>query len=64
MGIKTVTPTVGIVRTERTVKDVEWWKEMVRGIYKQMVSGIAPPRPEGWQCSPKYCGYWERCRGV
>ncbi len=22
------------------------------------------PNPNGWHCSPKWCGYWERCMGL
>jgi len=28
-----------------------------------MKTGIAPPRPGGWWCSEKWCGYWPMCRG-
>jgi len=28
-------------------------------------AGVFPPSDcGGWQCSPKYCGYWHRCRGA
>lgn len=51
-----------ILYTKRTMEDVAWWLAMVEMDLMQMQSGIAPPRPDGWHCSPKACGYWEKCR--
>jgi len=63
VAIKTATPKIQIVRTVRTREDIEWWLDASCAIILQMKSGIAPPRPNGWWCSPQYCGYYSMCRG-
>ena len=63
VAIKTARPRIQVVKTVRTREDIEWWLDTASGIVLQMKSGIAPPRPLGWWCSPQYCGYYERCRG-
>lgn len=60
---KTLPPRIQILKTYRTLEDIKWWLEMVEGIIAQMQSGIAPPRSNGWWCSPRFCGYFSRCRG-
>lgn len=63
VAIKSSTPRIQPIRTVRLKEDITWWVTMATGIIKQMESGVAPPRPEGWHCSPRYCGYYEHCRG-
>ena len=60
---KTLPARAVILRTFRTIEHVNWWKEMVEGIISQMKTGIAPPNPIGYHCSPRFCGYWKLCRG-
>jgi hypothetical protein len=61
--VKKKKPETQIVSTHRTMKEINWWVEMVEQDLQQMQTGIAPPRPDGWQCTPKMCGYWKLCRG-
>lgn len=63
VAVKTKQPKIQIVQTSRTQKDIAWWVDMVTDISKLMKTGIAPPNPNGWHCSPKFCGYWQICHG-
>jgi len=63
VAIKSRTPRIQIIKSYRTQSDIDWWKELATGVVAQMESGIAPPRPGGWWCSERFCGYYERCRG-
>lgn len=63
VAIKTRIPKIQLIKTYRTQADIDWWTDMAARIILQMKSGIAPPRPTGWWCSPRFCGYYERCRG-
>ena len=51
-----------IVETRREVEDIEWWRRQVGLYVAAMDTGIAPPNPTSWLCSPKWCGYWDLCR--
>lgn len=63
VAVKTKTPSIQIVKTYRTHSDIDWYVDMVVGVTQQMKSGIAPPRPTGYWCSERFCGYYSRCRG-
>jgi len=63
VAVKTSNPRIQIIETVRTKEDISWWLDASSAIVLQMKSGIAPPRPGGWHCSPQYCGYYSLCRG-
>lgn len=63
VAVKTANPKIQVIKSVRTREDIEWWLDAASGIITQMKTGIAPPRTNGWWCSPKYCGFYERCRG-
>jgi len=48
--------------TRRGKNEIEWFKELVRDIWRQIKSGVFPPNPHSNICSPKYCSYWYVCR--
>lgn len=60
---RTLPPRIVVMRTYRTDVHIKWWLEMVKGIIEQMKTGVAPPRPTGWWCSERFCGYYPLCRG-
>jgi len=42
----------------------EWFLlQIVAGCHEAIRAGAFPPQPKGWHCSPKFCGYYSRCRG-
>ena len=59
---KTLPARIQILETKRSMKEILWWVKMVEEILSQMQSGVYPPRPGGWYCSPKYCGFWGLCQ--
>jgi len=47
-----------------TKDDREWLFDAMNQVHKAIQAGVALPAPEGsWYCSPKWCGYWDRCKG-
>ena len=63
VAIKKRVPEIQIVKVHKTIKDINWWIDMVRQIIAQINTGIAPPNNTGWWCSEKFCGYWKLCKG-
>lgn len=63
VAVKSGTPRIQILKTFRTRADIDWWYAKACGIVAHMQSGSAPPHEDGWWCSPKYCGYYDLCRG-
>lgn len=63
VAVKGKFPHIQIIKTYRALEDIDWWKLMTAKIILQMKSGIAPPRPTDWWCAPRWCGYYDRCRG-
>lgn len=63
VAIKSRVPRIQPIKTYRLQPDIDWYVQLVGGVVAQMKTGIAPPRPTGWHCSERFCGYYERCRG-
>lgn len=63
VAVKSRSPWIQVIKSFRTQTDINWWVDLATGVISQMESGIAPPRPNGWHCSERFCGYFERCRG-
>jgi hypothetical protein len=62
VALRTGVPGIQRIGTKRTRQDIEWYLEMVKLILFEMKTGIAPPNPTSYMCSPKWCGYWNLCR--
>jgi CRISPR/Cas system-associated exonuclease Cas4 (RecB family) len=57
-------PRLQQVEAKVTQSDREWLFDAIGQVHKAIQAGIALPAPEGsWYCSPKWCGYWDRCKG-
>jgi len=63
VAVKAKIPRIQIVRSYRLRADIEWWEDLAVQVVTHMKTGVAPPNPNGWHCSPKFCGFWEICRG-
>ncbi len=63
---KTKTPKVVKVEHKHDLKrSARWVAHVVSSIAKSISAGIFPcASPDNWACSPKFCGYWGRCRGA
>ena len=58
------TPTFRQIHSFRKHQDYQWLQQIVVGAAKAINAGIFPPcDPANWACSPKWCGYWDMCRG-
>jgi len=49
--------------TQRTNVDARWILGLVEDVTKGIQRGVFPPNPTGFLCSPKYCDFWDRCKG-
>lgn len=64
VAIKTAKPTIRIQQVpERTVADTEFFIDLMKRIRTAITAGVFIPNPTGWQCGPKWCDYWNRCKG-
>jgi len=59
---KTKTPARQIQETTRTAADFQALVNRVNAVLAAIAAGNFPPcDPSGWNCSPKWCGYWADC---
>ena len=56
-------PKVQIWETYRIADDLFWLFGLIRDVYDAIDWGVFPPNPGTWKCSPKWCEYWDVCRG-
>ncbi len=63
IALRQVKPAIEIMGTERTEKDTNFFTELVSKVWKSIQTGVFVPRPVGYQCSERWCGYWKICRG-
>jgi CRISPR/Cas system-associated exonuclease Cas4 (RecB family) len=61
---RTQTARVQQVASVITLDNREWLFETIHQVHRAIQGGVALPAPEGsWYCSPKWCGYWNQCKG-
>ena len=56
-------PVVQLWETRRTAGELFWLFGLVKEVWQGIERHIFPPNPTTWKCSPKWCEYWDRCRG-
>ena len=61
--VKNKTPKVDIFETKRTIQDMFWLFEMIREVYEGIKKEVYVANPSTYLCDPKYCAYWQDCRG-
>ncbi|MGQ9589918.1 MAG: RecB family exonuclease [Planctomycetota bacterium] len=61
--VKTNNPRAVQLHTRRTNDDCRWLLGLIEQVGRAIASGIFYPNPNGWHCSPRFCGYWDRCLG-
>ena len=62
VALKYRDPKIDRLVTRRNVDDILWWRELAVSVIKGVRAGVFPANPNNWICSPKYCGYFERCK--
>jgi len=60
--IKNKTPKAVQLKTSRTNNDCKWLLGLIEKVAEAVQSGLFYPNPLGWSCSPKYCGYYDKCK--
>ena len=61
--VRTKEPKIKSVAAIRTPHEWEWTKMAVQEVAKCISAGIFPPGNDGWHCTPKWCGFWDLCKG-
>jgi len=61
--VKTKNPKAVQLHTRRTNDDCRWLLRLIEQVGAAIDSGIFYPNPNGWHCSPRFCGYWGLCMG-
>ena len=62
--LKTKKPGLKRIASMRSIQDHLWMKEVIVGVAKGISAGIFPAcNPIEWCCNPKWCGFWNICRG-
>lgn len=61
--IKNKTPKAVQIHTARTNADCQFLLGLIEQIAKAITSGVFYPNPTGWNCCPRFCGYWPLCAG-
>ena len=56
-------PKVQIWETRRTPADLFWLFTLIRDVWRAIDHEVFPPSPGTWKCSPRFCEYWDICRG-
>lgn len=60
--VDTKTPQAVVLQTTRTEWDVTLFLRRLEVAMRQLEAGVFPPTdPSNWWCSPRWCGYHERC---
>lgn len=61
--VKTKNPKAVQLHTRRTNDNCRWLLRLIEQVGTAIDSGIFYPNPNGWHCSPRFCGYWGLCMG-
>ncbi len=62
--LKYKTPKAVQLTTRRTNEDCRWLLGLIEEVARAIDQNVFFPNPNGWHCSPKWCGHWERCMGL
>jgi putative RecB family exonuclease len=60
--IKNKQPKAIQLRTSRNNVDCRWLLSLIEKVVQAIQAGVFYPNPSGWHCSPRFCGYWEKCK--
>lgn len=61
--VKLVHPEARILPTARSIEGLRLHANTIGNVAKAIRADAFPRNPTGWWCSPKWCGYWDRCMG-
>ena len=61
--VKTKKPQIKAVAARRSEQSWKWSEFVITQVAECISKGLFPPGADGWHCTPKWCGYWDMCRG-
>jgi putative RecB family exonuclease len=61
--VKTKTPQIKAVAARRNEQSWKWAEFIITQIAECISKGVFPPGADGWWCGPRWCGYYDMCRG-
>ncbi|HFC08432.1 MAG TPA: PD-(D/E)XK nuclease family protein [Chloroflexi bacterium] len=60
---KTRKPQFQVLETTRTPETLLFLYQMIGNVWRAIEAEAFPENPTTWKCSPRYCEFWEVCRG-
>ena len=63
VAVKLVRPEARILPTARSIEGLRLHANTIGNVAKAIRADAFPRNPTGWWCTPKWCGYWDRCMG-
>lgn len=60
---KTKKPICQVLETSRNWKQLLWTFQVIKTVWEAISAGSFPPNVSSWKCQPKWCEYWDLCRG-
>ena len=61
IAVKKKVPEIQLIEVVKTQEQLDGFEEVHRFVSAAIQRGDFPPRTDGWWCSQKWCGYWDRC---
>lgn len=56
-------PEAQILEHSHTWQEIFWLYDLIRRVWQGIAAEVFPVNPGAWLCGPKYCAYWNECRG-
>jgi hypothetical protein len=63
VAVKGGKPRIQQLGTSRTERQLLRYEQLLQAAWGQIQAGIFVPNPTGWNCSPRYCPFWDDCQG-
>lgn len=60
---KTSRPAAKTFEVRHKFSEIFWLFGMIAEAWRGIDAGVFVPNPGTWKCSPKWCEYWDICRG-
>ena len=61
--VKTKTPQFQKFTHVHNPAQLMWLFRMIQNVWRGIDARVFPENPTSWRCSPRYCEYWNLCRG-
>jgi hypothetical protein len=61
--VKTKTPQFQRIEHSHNPGQLMWLFKQIKSVWDGIEAGVFPLNSGGWKCSPKFCDYWQLCRG-